>query len=459
MTAAPHTQLLPGFVEHHCHFRAWAAHQHQLDVSGATDIDVVLAAIHHRSDAIIRGFGLPAELLIGCDELASRLDEAADGRPVLLMSRDQHALATTPATLTSLGIALDALAVPGGIVERYHRGTWNGVLREESAWIVRRAIGTGLTLDQHRAALALATRRGITSIHDMDGLDALRDWTALHDRDGQLDVRATVHLLAGDLDHVDEARSLQRPGSVRVGGLKLFADGTLGSGTALLDEPEHPQSGHEPRRGVEIVAPADIQMYARRAAALDLPLLVHAIGDRAVTNVVDALEATRDAWRALDTAPRIEHAQLMRDEDMRRCAQLGITLSVQPTMLTTDRDEADARWGTERTRRAFAYCAMHDAGCRLVFGSDAPIEPMEPLASIHAALHRDGGAHGLPPARGAWHPQQRLDLETAIGAATGWAPRQVAADQDAVLLTGDSPAEWQVAGTRLGARWTWRAVD
>lgn len=453
-----HTQqiLLPGFIEHHSHFRAWAAQQHQLDLHSTTDIDGVLAQIEQRPEVFVRGHGLAEALLAPGEALAAAVDRAARGNPVVLTSRDQHALLTTPATLRSIGLQLDELAIPGGVIERDAHGTWTGVLREASAWHLRRALPADLSIEAHRAAVAIATRRGVTTLHDMDGLAALRDWATLHDADGGLDVRVVVHLLAGDLDSIDEARALEREGLLRIGGLKLFADGTLGSGTALLHEPELPLPGSPPREGVEIVGREDLIDHARRAAALGLPLLVHAIGDAAATNIVDALETTHELWRDLPASPRIEHAQLMRTEDIQRCAALGIALSVQPTMLVTDRDEADARWGSDRTARSYAYRSMHDAGCALLFGSDAPIEPLHPLAAIHAAIHRDGGAHDLPPARGPWHAEQCLPVDVAVAAATGWAAPITSDTQDAVELAGDDPSTWQVIGTRLGARWTYR---
>lgn len=171
--------------------------------------------------------------------------------------------------------------------------------------------------------------------------------------------------------------------------------------------------------------------------------------------------------------PRIEHAQLARTEDFARAARLGVALAVQPTMLVSDRDEADARWAG-RTGRAFAYRSMVDAGCGILLGSDAPIEDLHPLAALHAATVRDGGAHGLPAARGAWHPEQAIDAETALLASTAWpadatgvgdrlgrlVPGRLA---DLVVLSGDpltTPfAELEVVATMVGGRWTYGAAN
>lgn len=477
--------IVPGFVESHCHFRAWALERHRLQLDEAATVDDLLERVsqHARTrqpsvpprdcDGWLLGGGWHERLAPSLT--LSALDAAAGEQPVVLHSRDWHALATTPRTLDRLGLTLDELDVPGGVVERDASGAFTGILREESAWIVRRALPDD-DLDMKTLATAMreAARRGITSLHDMDGAAALRTWRAIEDERG-LALRVWVHLLAEDLEHVEALGLGSGWGSDRLalGALKLFADGTLGSGTALLHEPELPCDGHEPRPGIAITPVDELRRLARRAGAAGLPLAVHAIGDRAVTDVLDALEATREHWDQLAMRPRIEHAQLTRPEDLTRAAELGVALAVQPTMLVTDRDEADARWGA-RTDRAYAYRSMLDAGCGILLGSDAPIEDLRPLAAIHAATTRDGGAHGLGPARGAWHPEQAIDLESALLASTAW-PADASGvshrlgrlvpgrEADLVVLSGDpltEPiADIEVVATMVGGRWTYGAAN
>jgi predicted amidohydrolase YtcJ len=308
----------------------------------------------------------------------------------------------------------------------------------------------------------------------MDGSAALRSWRAVEDERG-LALRVWVHLLADDLEHVEALGLGAGWGSDRlaIGALKLYADGTLGSGTALLHEPELPREGEQPRVGVAVVSGDELRSFARRAGAAGLPLAVHAIGDRAVSDVLDALEATQEHWSHLAMRPRIEHAQLMRSSDIARAAQLGIALAVQPAMLVRDRDEADARWG-ERTERAYAYRAMVDAGCGILLGSDAPIEDLRPLAAIHAAVARDGGAHGLGPSRGAWHPEQAIDPETALLASTAWPAdatgvghrlgRLVPGREADLVVLSDDPlttpiGDIEIVATMVGGRWTYGAAN
>lgn len=487
--------VLPGFVESHCHFRSWALQRHRLQLADAPDLGGLLdrvrmhgaaraeqedlpgaaTPVEREADAWVLGGGWEDALLADGSDVATPLDDAAQGRPAALHSRDGHAIWTTPRALEQLGLTLDDLDVPGGVVGRDGSGAFTGVLREESAWIVRRALPED-DLDMKVLATAMreAARRGVTSLHDMDGATALRSWRSVEDERG-LALRVWVHMLAQDLPHVEALGLGAGWGSDRlaIGGLKVFADGTLGSGTALLHEPELPRHGERPRSGIAIVPVDELRALARRAGAAGLPLAVHAIGDRAVTDVLDALESTREHWDHLPMRPRIEHAQLVRVDDLRRAADLGVALAVQPAMLVSDRDEADARWG-ERTDRAYAYRAMVDAGCGILLGSDAPIEELHPLAAIHAAIARDGGAHGLPDARGAWHAEQAIDPETALLASTAWPADATGVahrlgrlvpgrEADLVVLDGDplhDPiGDISVVATMVGGRWTHGAAN
>ena len=488
--------VVPGFVESHCHFRAWALQRHRLQLEGAPNLDGLLdrVRVHAASPAVdedlpgpprriepresdewILGGGWSNELLPAGTQVATMLDVAAAGRPAALHSRDGHALWTTPRALERQPEALDQLDVPGGVVERDASGEFTGVLREESAWIVRRALpDDDLDMKVLATSMREAARRGVTSLHDMDGAVALRSWRRVEDERG-LALRVWVHLLAADLPHVEALGLGAGWGSDRlaIGALKLYADGTLGSGTALVHEPELPREGEQPREGVAIVPASELRSLARRAGAAGLPLAVHAIGDRAFTDVLDALEATREHWDQLPMRPRIEHAQLVRTEDLARAAELGVALSVQPSMLVSDRDEADARWG-ERTSRAYAYRSMVDAGCGILLGSDAPIEDLRPLAAMYAAVERDGGPHGLGPVRGAWHVEQSIDPETALLASTAWPADATGVghrlgrlvpgrEADLVVLDGDpltDPlADIQVVATMVGGRWTYGAAN
>jgi hypothetical protein len=225
-------------------------------------------------------------------------------------------------------------------------------------------------------------------------------------------------------------------------------DGTLGSQTArLLDG-----------SGVEITSRDELVEIIRAGARARLPVAVHAIGDLANRDALDAFEQTREEWRGL--RPRIEHAQLLTEEDIPRFAQLGVAASVQFSHAPSDAAIAERFWAG-MTDRAYAYRSLWDTGALLANGSDAPIEELDPWAGVVAAVSR------------AWHPEQRLSLDEAL-LATTVNPAWLARDEhrrgkllpgylaDLVVLDRDpyetdDIANVNVVATMLGGRWTWNS--
>jgi hypothetical protein len=330
--------------------------------------------------------------------------------------------------------------VAGGVVERDADGRPTGVLREEAAWAFRdrhSLPGRDEQLAALRAALPQASARGVTGVHDKDGmLGCVEVVRALRAADGELPLRVWHSLPADRVDELD----------ADVGYLKAFMDGTLGSRTARLIG----------GGGVEVTSRDAFEALIRRAAAARRPIAVHAIGDRAVRDALDAFAASADAWRGL--RQRIEHAQCVHPDDVPRFAALGITASIQPAMAVTDRAVAERLW-EDRIERAYAYGTLHRAGARLAGGSDAPVERLDPLDGIRAAVLRE------------WRPEEALDLDTALRAWTtvpAWlegreashgrlAPGRAA---DLVVLDRDPHEDLAgagVIGTIAAGRWTYRA--
>ena len=184
---------------------------------------------------------------------------------------------------------------------------------------------------------------------------------------------------------------------LRIGYLKAFMDGALGSGTALLLDGS----------GVRITGGEELAEIVRLGAEAGLPLAVHAIGDGANREALDALEQTRAIWEPLGLRHRIEHAQLLAPEDLPRFAELGIAASVQFSHAPSDRDLADRSWG-DRPSAAYAYRSLVDSGAVVANGSDAPIEELDPLAGIRAGVRR------TIDERAAWHPEEALTVQQAL---------------------------------------------
>jgi predicted amidohydrolase YtcJ len=454
--------VLPGFTDSHVHFPTWALAEHEVRLEDTSSLDEALARVRGALESApgstwLRGRGWRSgDWSPQVEPTKATLDAIAPDRPVALMARDSHSV-----WLNSAGLALAEgdLQVPGGVVELDERGEPTGVLREESCWNFRdRYIET--TDDEYveamRAGVKLAATRGVTAVHDKDGwLGALRFWQRLA-AEGSLGLRVWQSLpaeKADDLAGVDVRSGFGSP-LLKLGYLKAFMDGTLGSETArLLDG-----------SGVQITSKEELEHHIRRAARAGLPIGVHAIGDLANREALDAFEATRADWEPLGLRQRIEHAQLLAPDDVSRFAELGITASVQFSHAPSDRDLADRIWGGT-TSLPYAYRSLLDSGAVLVNGSDAPIEELDPLAGIRAGVLR------TLDDRGAWHADQAVTVEEALVASTvtpawlagderrrgrlipGFLADLVVLDRDPLTCEPEELPEVRVVATMLGGAW------
>jgi predicted amidohydrolase YtcJ len=328
------------------------------------------------------------------------------------------------------------------------------VLREEAAWRFKdryMTVADDEYLEAMRAGIKLAHSRGVTAVHDKDGwLGALRLWQRL-EAAGSLSLRVWQSIPHDQVEHAQAIGASSGLGSsyLRLGYLKAFMDGALGSQTAwLLDG-----------SGVQITSGDELAEIIRRGAAAGFPVGVHAIGDRANREALNAFEATQDVWKPLGLRPRVEHAQLLDPSDLPRFAALGVACSVQFSHAPSDRDLAERHWG-DRVAGAYAYRSLLDSGAVLANGSDAPIEELDPLAGIRAGVRR------TIDERPAWHPEQALTVDQAFHA-TCVTPAWLARDErrrgtlipghlaDLVVLDRDpwDDLDAQVVATMVGGRW------
>jgi len=376
--------------------------------------------------------------------------------PVALMARDYHSLWLNSAGLAS---ANGDLEMAGGVVELDENGEPTGVLREESAWRFRDRYLTASDdefVDAMREGLRIVAARGVTAVHDKDGwLGAPRFWQRLAE-DGALTVRVWQSLPYDHVGRLEEIGFRSGIGDelLRIGYLKAFMDGTLGSQTArMLDG-----------SGVEITSRDQLVEIIRAGARAGWPVAVHAIGDLANREALDAFEETRDDWEPLGLRQRIEHAQLLAPEDIPRFGALGVAASVQFSHAPSDRDIADRTWAG-KTEGAYAYRSLLDSGAVVANGSDAPIEELDPLAGIRAGVLR------TLDERESWHPEQALTVEQALEATIvtpAWLARDerrrgkllpryladlVVLDRDPLAIAPEDLREVQVVATMLGGRW------
>jgi predicted amidohydrolase YtcJ len=379
------------------------------------------------------------------------LDAIVGDKPAAMIAKDYHSIWLSSAALALAGGDLE---VDGGVVERDEAGEPTGVLREEAAWRFKERYMVWPDdeyLDAMRAGIHLANARGVTAVHDKDGwLGALRLWRRLEER-GALSLRVWQSIPHDQLEHAAAIGMRSGMGSphLQLGYLKVFMDGTLGSQTAwMLDG-----------SGVRITSGAELAEIVRRGAAAGFPVAVHAIGDRANREALDAFEQTRDAWQPMRLRHRVEHAQLLSPEDLGRFAELGVTCSVQFSHAPSDRDLADLYWAG-KTDGAYAFRSLLESGAVLSNGSDAPIEELDPLAGIRAGVRR------TIDDRPAWHPEQTLTVDQAFHA-TCVAPAWLAGAErrrgrlipgmyaDLVVLDRDPwvDLDAQVVATMVGGRW------
>jgi len=453
--------VLPGFTDSHVHFPTWAMAQREVRLEDSRSLDEALARV--RAALPVR----PGTWLLGrgwrsgdwqphVEPTKELLDEIAGETPVALMARDSHSVWLNSAALAR---ANGDLQVPGGVVERDDRGEPTGVLREESCWHFREAY-IETTDDEYveamRGAIKLANARGVTAVHDKDGwLGALRFWQRL-DAEHSLSIRVWQSLPA---EQADELRALGIASGfgnprLRLGYLKVFVDGTLGSQTArMLDG-----------SGVEITSREELVDIIRRATGARFPVAVHAIGDQANRDALDAFEVTREESLPLGLRQRIEHAQCLAREDINRFHELGVAASVQFSHAPSDRDLAERFWG-EKTNHAYAFRSLFRSEAVVVNGSDAPIEELDPLAGICSGVLR------TLDDRPAWHPEQALTVEEALLASTvgpawlagderrrgkllpGYYADLVVLDRDPVTSPPGELPEVQVVATMLGGTW------
>ncbi len=448
--------VVPGLTDSHVHFPTWAVAQTEVKLDGCGSLEEALARIRSvpppESGRWLRGYGWRSgDWQPAAEPTRQDLDAVTGEAPAALIAKDYHSLWLNSAALAR---ANGDLEVAGGVVERNERGEPTGVLREEAAWRFKERYLT-LADDEYveamRHGVRLASSRGVTAVHDKDGwLGALRLWQRLEEA-GSLTLRVWQSI---PHELVAQARELGlRSGLgsrfLRLGYLKVFMDGTLGSQTArMLDG-----------SGVEITSSAELAEIVRAGAAAGFPVAVHAIGDGANRAALDAFETTRSDWEPLGLRQRIEHAQLLAPDDVGRFAAIGVAVSAQFSHAPSDRDLADRHWAG-KTDGAYAFRSLLDSGATLVNGSDAPIEELDPLAGIRAGVLR------TIDERPGWHREQALTVDQAFQA-TCVTPAWLSRDErrrgrlvpgmlaDLVVLDRDpwEDLDAQVVATMAGGRW------
>ncbi|MEW6028469.1 MAG: amidohydrolase [Chloroflexota bacterium] len=407
---------------------------------------------------------------------AADLDAVAPNNPVYLTAKSLHAAWANSAALRAAGIAASTPNPQNGEIQRDERGQPTGILLESAMELVGNIVpqpGILALADAIQKAQSALWRMGLTGVHDFDRRACFMALQLLHARGG-LKLRVVKNIPVEDLDHAAALglRSGFGDDWLRIGSVKAFMDGALGPRTAAMFQPYLGEPGN---RGILNMDGEQLFEYARAAANVGLSMTVHAIGDRANHEVLDAYEQLRRYERDQGLSPlrhRIEHVQVLHADDAPRLAALDVIASMQPIHATSDMPMADKYWG-DRSSLAYAWRTQLDHGAKLAFGSDAPVESPNPFWGLHAAVTRRR-ADGSPAPEG-WYPEQKLTMEEALhGFTTGAAYAAglehrlgrlaegcladlIVLEQDPFTVEADELLTMQSSATMVGGEWVWEA--
>ncbi len=470
--------VLPGLTDAHIHLEKYALGLQKLDIETATD-EECLRRIEERaaqSSGWILGHGWTK---------SPTFTGALGGDlPVYLTAKSLHAAWANAAALRMAGIGSGSPDPIDGKIVRDESGQPNGILLEGAMRLVESIIpqpSPDELCAAMEAAQSILWKMGLTGIHDFDGRASFMALQSMDTR-GALKLRVLKSI---PLELLPQARALGlrsgfpegasgRCGNerLRIGSVKVFMDGALGQRTAAMF---HPYLNEPANRGMLNMDGETLSEHARQAADVGLSMAVHAIGDRAVHEVLDGFEQLR-AYERERRLPalrhRIEHVQIVHPDDVSRLGRMGIIASMQPIHALSDMSAADLYWG-ERARLAYAWRTQAAHGAPLAFGSDAPVESPNPFWGLRAAVTRRR-VDGSPGAAG-WYPEERLSMQAALEAYTvgpayaagmedrlgrlapGYEADLIVVEKDPFTCPPDALLSLGSSATMLAGQWLWQA--
>jgi len=414
--------ILPGLTDAHIHLKHYSLALQKVECETDTKEECLRRVAERvktaKSGEWILGHGWNQNTW-GEWLLASELDAIAPNNPVYLTAKSLHAGVVNTAAMKLANITNQTPDPQNGALQRDKHGNITGVLLETAMELAGKAIPEPTMkeiMDAIEKAQPILWKMGVTGIHDFDRRDSFMALQELH-ASKKLKLRVLKNI---PVELLDEAHALGlRSGfgedMLRIGNVKVFMDGALGPHTAAMFQPFE---GEESNRGILNMDGEELFEYSRKAAGVGLGMTVHAIGDRANHETLDAFEQLRNYEKENQLSHmrhRIEHVQLLHPDDAARLGKLNVVASMQPIHVISDMKMADDFWG-ERANLSYAWRTQLDSGARLAFGSDAPVDSPNPFLGLHAAFTRRR-ADGSPSADG-WYPEQKLTLAEAWAAYT-----------------------------------------
>ncbi|UCF07011.1 MAG: amidohydrolase [bacterium] len=415
--------VIPGLIDAHAHFMGYAKVKEKVDLVGTKSFTEVLDRLTDRLRSAGEGAWIVGR---GWDQNdwpdphfpgKGALDSLAPNNPVFLVRVCGHAAVANSEALRLAGITGTTIDPGGGKIVRDGNGVPTGLLIDNAIDLVSDAVPT-LTRQQKRLLIRQAAREclstGLVGVHEMGvGSETISIYRELFDRE-ELPFRLTLYFSNDeeDLDSLLAAGPLRGYADNRLSvvGVKFYADGSLGARSAALLEDYSDDPGN---RGIVVEDPETLYRRIMRCHRKGFQTATHAIGDGGNRMMLDILERILAEYPASDMRHRVEHAQVIAPEDIGRFARLGVLPSMQFTHCTSDMPWAGARLGEQRLAGAYAWRSLVSSGCRIPGGSDFPVESIDPLLGIYAAVTRmDRG--GSPP--GGWIPDQCLTVDEAVRA-------------------------------------------
>jgi predicted amidohydrolase YtcJ len=414
--------MLPGLIDAHGHVMGLGFQALTLDLSATTSLAEAQAMIaayakEHDNRKWIVGRGWNQEVWgLGRFPTAAELDAVVGDKPVWLERADGHAGWANSAAMVEAGVTAKSVSPAGGRIEMVG-GKPSGVFVDAAMELIGKAVPQPLSRERDQALVKAQDALlafGITGIADMG--TTIEDWNSYRRAGdaGWLKIRITSY--SAGLDPIlvigGNAPTPWLYGDrLRMGGVKLYADGALGSRGAWL---KAPYSDSPNNRGLQFVEDTRLRNVMSRAALDGYQIAIHAIGDAANAQALDAFSELQATYTG-DRRWRIEHAQILDPADIPRFARLGVIASMQPVHQTSDRTMAEARLGPGRLQGAYAWRSLQATGAKLAFGSDTPVESPDPFAGLAAAITRED-ARGEP--FGGWQAQERVSREAALAGFT-----------------------------------------
>ncbi|MCI0703301.1 MAG: amidohydrolase [Planctomycetia bacterium] len=422
-------RLVPGFYDSHLHFLSGGLSLARIDLKDAKDEAefgkrlVEFDQNTPRERWIVGGLWDHDRTFKGELPTAATIDKFVKNRPVFIRRYDGHMGLANSAALKLAGITADTKDPPGGVIYRLADGkTPSGILKDNAMGLVDRLIpppNDEEILEAVLAAQKAAAANGITSAQDLDGSspETRRKLFRIYQklaREGRLTCRLDLRWPISLHKELSATGVMADFGNdyLRIGGVKGFMDGSLGSSTAKMFAPYE----KDPKNtGVYVTEPDTMRSYIRAADAAGINVCVHAIGDQANAVLLDLFTDVIKQNGPKDRRFRIEHVQHLRPEDYKRFKELGVIASMQPYHVIDDGRWAEGRIGAKRCASSYAYRSLLEAGAKLAFGSDWPVAPLDPLAGIDAAVNRRT-LDGKHP--NGWFPEQRITVAESVEAYT-----------------------------------------